>query len=112
MKRKVLKATGNVLILMQKVIKETKSGIIMPAEALAGGSMEQFEGTVVAKGPSVTKFAVGDHVIFGRNVAATHKRYGKEYMIIYEPYVTAVEKTVDEFYELNDSEVVVLEGEE
>ncbi len=107
--KKVLKATGNLVIIEQKTIEMTDSGIVLADSAMIGGSMEMFEGTILAIGPSVTKFKKGDHVIFGRNVFATHKRQGKEYLMIYEPNLNCVEKLVEDNYEVEDSELV-LEG--
>jgi len=108
--KKILKAIGNVVIIKQKK-EEVKNGIVIPKSATEGGSMELFEGDVIAVGKLVKKFKKGDHVIFGKNVFAIHKRYGEEYLFIYDPYIPCMELTCDKDYQVDDSEVVVKEGD-
>ena len=105
--KKVLKATGNVVIIEQKKEEVTKSGIVIAQSALEGGSMEMFEGTVIAVGPSVKKIKKGDYVRFARNGISEFHSYGKAYLMAYEYAIPLIEKEVDETQDINESEFIV-----
>jgi co-chaperonin GroES (HSP10) len=114
-KKKVLKVTGNLVLVKQKVIKERESGIIIPDAALKGGEMELFEGTVVATGPSARRVSKGDYIRFTRNGFSTTTIDGVEYILIFESGIPMIIKEVDdENYQLDQSEVFVSieDGEE
>lgn len=88
---KAIRALDNLIIVKQKVETKTKSGIILTEEATRNGSMECFEGEVIAVGEKVTKFKKGDYVLFGRNVFASMKRYGREFLLMYDRDVNCLE---------------------
>ncbi len=110
MTNKALKMSGNQILIKQKVEEQTASGIIFAKEALKGGSMETFEGTVLAIGPSVSKYKPGDHVLFGKNVFASFYRYEEEYLLVYEPYVWGCEVELDE-EDVTDQFYIVKKGD-
>jgi len=71
--KKVIKLTTNHVAVEQKKEEVTKSGIVLPTEALEGGSMEVFAGTILGVGPDVTKFKKGDFVSFGKHTGSIKK---------------------------------------
>ena len=100
----ILEATGDLVIVKQKKEEVTKSGIVLAKEATHGGSMEMFEGTILAYGPDVRLLKKGDNVVFGRTVFAIHKRKGEEYLFIYERYVSCKTDSVPKEKELTDAQ--------
>lgn len=106
---KVLKAFGELMIVKQKVEKITASGITLPDSALRMGSMESFEGEILAVGSKTKHYKKGDWVLFGRNVFASLNRYNKEYLLMFEKDVCCMENDVDDNYVAEDSEFVIPE---
>ena len=85
MKMKLTVTEDNILI-KQKKEEVTQSGIIL-SNAVTNGSMEKFEGEVLATGPDCSKIKKGDNVVFGRRSAAIYPYYNHEFMIVRELYV-------------------------
>jgi len=83
--KKVIKILiPDAVVVKQRVEETTKSGIVLSNDALKGGSMERFEGTVIAKGSKVQKVNIGDYVCFGRHSHSIKKIDGKEFFYVYE----------------------------
>lgn len=113
----VVKVTGSVILIRQNTEYDkkekdfvSKSGIVIPTDAVKGGSLEQFEGTILAVGELVTKFKKGDYVSFGRNSISLKNFNGIEYIMIYEHSLLSKEFQREEGY-TPESDEYVLEGE-
>ena len=63
---------------------KTEGGIILPEEAIKGGSFELFEGTVLKTGPKCSKVVKGDRILFGKHCFSVIERNGEEYLAINE----------------------------
>ena len=107
--KKVVEARGSLVVVEQRQTKVTKSGIIIAKEALEGGSMEEFEGTILAVGPLVTKFKPGEVISFGKHAGSIKFWNKKEYWLLFEHSINTVEKLVEDDDELSSSEFVVEE---
>jgi len=90
------------VVVKQKVEKITESGVIIAQEALEGGSMERFEGEVVAIGEDVGKCFPGDYVSFGRNAFSIKKWNGVEYFYMHESAIHTKQSEVDHDYDHDD----------
>lgn len=98
-KTKVTILIPDAVVVKQRVEKITEGGLIVPKEALYGGTWELFEGIVVAKGELVTNIKVGDHVSFGKNSFSIKKWRGEEYFYLHATAIHTVQEDVDEDYE-------------
>ena len=107
--KKIIQAKGNVIIVKQKKESVSKGGIVIAKQALEGGSMEEFEGTILATGPAVTKFKKGEIVSFGRNSFSIKKWASEEFLLLFEYAINTAEKIVDDNYIPTESEFVVQE---
>ena len=118
--KKVVEARGSLIVIKQRVSESlnkndrgeytTKSGIVLTKEAVEGGTLEEFEGEILAVGPIVTKFKKGEIVSFGQH-AGTIKSWNKqEYWLLYEHSINTVEKLVKDDAKLSSAEFVVAEN--
>tara|TARA_B100001142_G_scaffold330209_1_gene397031 strand:+ start:4506 stop:4844 length:339 start_codon:yes stop_codon:yes gene_type:complete len=107
MKKKIAKILiPNAVVVKQKV-EETKSGIILSKESTHGGSMERFDGEVIAVGDSVTTATVGDFVSFGRNSFSIKKYDGEEFFYLYEEALHTIHRNEDQAYECESNEFYI-----
>ena len=107
--KRIIKAYDELIIVKQKVVEKTASGIILTPDTTRMGSMECFEGVIVAIGDKVKKFKQGDWVLFGRNVFASMKRDGIEFLLMFERDVNCTERSLPDDYILNQNECEVCE---
>ena len=112
--KKVIDVKGSVIIIKQRKETTTKGGIILTQASLEGGSMEEFEGEIMAVGPLVSKFKVGEVVSFGKHAGSIKSWEKQEYWLLFEHAINTAEKVVGDDYELKSSEFIVndnVEGE-
>ena len=88
----IIEPMGAMVIVKQRIEYRSIEGpngqkiqLHIPEEAIKGGSLELFEGNIVAVGPSVTKLSTGDFVEFGKNSFSTKMQSDQnEYLYLYE----------------------------
>lgn len=95
MKTKIEIMEPDCVVVKQTVEEVTESGIILTTESVAGGSMEKFEGTVLAIGDEVMSVKVGDYVSFGRNSFSIKRWNDEEYFYIRLSGIHTLEVEVD-----------------
>ena len=107
MKTKIKIIIPDGVVVKQRVEKTTESGVIVPDEALRGGSMERFEGEVIAIGSEVTKVRPGQFVSFGRNSFSIKKWNGVECFYLYQDAIHTVHEDVADDYECDIDEFIL-----
>lgn len=70
---------GNRVVIKPFVVEKSKGGIIIP-----DGAINLSEGRIIATGPSVRTFKVGDLILYGKNSGALIDRNRKEFVLLYE----------------------------
>lgn len=78
---------NQIFILKDAPVEKTVGGIILPS----GDSIEEFKGHIVAVGPEVVGFHVGDHVIFTPHGGQVTLIGGREIIILTAKYIAAIE---------------------
>ena len=107
MKTKVKILIPDGVVVKQRVEKTTESGVIIPEEALNGGSMERVEGEVIAIGGAVHKFVPGQYVSFGRHSFSIKKWNGVEYFYLFQDAIHTVHEDVGDNYECDHDEFLI-----
>ncbi len=106
--KKVIKIlVPNAVVIKQHVEGTTKSGIILSNDALSGGSMERFEGTIIAKGTKVKKVNIGDYVCFGRHSHSIKKIDDEEFFYVYEDSIHMIHTKKENDYVIGTDEFEV-----
>ena len=106
MMKKLIKLHGTVMLVKEKVEKVRESGIVIPEVASKMGSMQYFEGEVLAIGDKVTRFKIGDWVIYGTHISSQVIRDGVSYQLMYEKEVECEEIVMDDDYKPKKNEFV------
>lgn len=107
--KKVIECKGSLIAVKQRQQEVTASGIILTKDSLEGGSLEEFEGEIVAVGDLVSKFKPGDNVCFGKNSFTIKKYFGKEYFFLYEHAINTTELLLEDDKKLLKSQFVIKE---
>lgn len=107
--KKVVEARGSLIVIKQRQERVTKGGIHIPTVAVEGGSMEEFEGIILAVGPLVTKFKPGEVVSFGKHAGSIKFWNKEEYWLLFEHSINTVEKLVEDDAKLSTSQFVIEE---
>ena len=107
--KKVVEARGTVIVIKQRQERVTKGGIHIPTIAVEGGSMEEFEGTILAVGEKVKLFKPGEVVSFGKHAGSIKFWNKEEYWLLFEHSINTVEKLVEDDAKLSTAQFVVEE---
>lgn len=86
-KRESIQLTGSNMLLDPGIVKETVSGILIAATNETRKNYT--EGEIIAIGPDVTKYSVGQSVLFLNETQAEFERRNKPYWMIKEGAVIA-----------------------
>ena len=86
-KRESIQLTGSNMLLDPGIVKETRSGIVIAATNETRKNYT--EGEIIAIGPDVTKYSVGQSVLFLNETQAEFERRNKHYWMIKEGAVIA-----------------------
>nr|ASN63491.1 co-chaperonin GroES [uncultured virus] len=106
--KKVIKIlVPDAVVIKQYKEEKTKSGIVLPDAATVGGTMERFEGTVIAIGSKVQLVNIGDYVCFGRHAHSIKKIDGEEFFYVHEESIHMIYTKKEDDYVIGNDEFEV-----
>ena len=102
----IIETRKSVCLIKQKEVTKTQSGIIL---SQTSNDYDLFEGSILAIGPQVSNFKVGDFVSWPPAMT-TGKNYGDEkFVLVNSQCLTLRESIVEDSYETNNSQYVLRE---